>query len=99
MGRLEEVVRRLEAGNLPLEESLKAFEEGISLVRQGETRLGEAEKRIEQLLAAPQGDQVVPFEGEATSREAPRRPGSTGREPDAGGPEEPPPPDDADVPF
>jgi exodeoxyribonuclease VII small subunit len=35
---------------LPLEESLKAFEEGISLVRRGEAKLSEAEKRVELLL-------------------------------------------------
>jgi exodeoxyribonuclease VII small subunit len=80
IGCLEEVVKRLEAGNLPLEESLKAFEEGIALVRSGEARLNEAEKRVEQLLATPQGDKVVPLD-----------PGA--------GTGEPPPPDDADIPF
>ena len=60
--RLEEVVKRLEGGNLPLEESLKAFEEGIALVRSGEARLAEAEKRVEMLLASPSGDRVVPYE-------------------------------------
>lgn len=72
IGRLEEVVRRLEGGNLPLEESLKAFEEGIGLVRAGEARLDEADKRVEQLLAGPGGDKVVPFDPEARPTEARR---------------------------
>ncbi len=49
--RLEEVVKRLEGGELSLEDSLKDFEDGIRLVRRGESLLGEAERRIEQLLA------------------------------------------------
>jgi exodeoxyribonuclease VII small subunit len=69
IGRLEEVVKRLEAGNLPLEESLKAFEEGIALVRAGEARLNEAEKRVEQLLSTPQGTKPAPFEPEKEGSE------------------------------
>lgn len=92
IGRLEEVVKRLEQGNLPLEDSLKAFEEGVGLVRLGEARLGEAEKRVEQLLATPQGDQAAPLEPD--SKPAPR-----GARPTRAAPEEPPPPDDADIPF
>jgi exodeoxyribonuclease VII small subunit len=91
LARLEEVVKRLEAGNLPLEDSLRAFEEGIALVRAGETRLGEAEKRVEQLLATPQGEKAVPFEPEKGAEPA-RKPARTARE-------EPPPPGDDDVPF
>ena len=53
--RLEEVVSRLESGGLSLEESLAAFEEGVSLVRAGESRLAEAEKKVEILTASPDG--------------------------------------------
>ena len=96
LARLEDVVKRLEAGNLPLEESLKAFEEGVGLVRQGEARLNEAEKRVEQLLATPQGDKAVPFEPEAGQAEK----GKPARRPSGPqGLEEPPVPDDADIPF
>ena len=49
--RLESVLRRLEGGDLSLEDSLKDYEEGIRLVRQGETLLNDAERRIEQLMA------------------------------------------------
>ena len=97
VARLEDVVRRLEAGNLPLEESLKAFEEGIALVRAGEARLNEAEKRVEQLLATPTGDRAVPFEPEPLRAEAARKIPRAGPERDEG--EEPPAPDDSDIPF
>ncbi len=53
---------------LPLEESLKAFEEGIGLVRKGEAKLNEAEQRVELLLgesAEPAGINTrVPFDPE-----------------------------------
>ena len=49
LGRLEEIVGLLEAGNLPLEESLKIFEEGITLARHCARFLDEAERRIEVL--------------------------------------------------
>ncbi|MCI0549304.1 MAG: exodeoxyribonuclease VII small subunit [Candidatus Rokubacteria bacterium] len=45
--RLEQIVDTLEAGNLPLEESLKVFEEGIGLARRCARYLEDAEKRIE----------------------------------------------------
>ncbi len=45
--RLEQIVTALEAGNLPLEESLKVFEEGVTLARQCSRYLDEAERRIE----------------------------------------------------
>jgi exodeoxyribonuclease VII small subunit len=50
--RLEQVVDQLEAGNLGLEESLKVFEEGVSLARRCAKYLDEAEKRIELLTRA-----------------------------------------------
>jgi exodeoxyribonuclease VII small subunit len=59
--RLEEVVKRLEGGDLSLEDSLKAFEEGIGLVRKGERLLGDAEKRVEQLLSEDGEDKAVPL--------------------------------------
>ncbi len=49
LARLEEIVHTLESGNLPLEESLKAFEEGIGLARRCAKYLEEAERRIELL--------------------------------------------------
>jgi exodeoxyribonuclease VII small subunit len=49
--RLQQLVEELEGGELPLEDSLEKFEAGIGLVKQAETILGDAEKRIEQLLS------------------------------------------------
>ncbi|MEM9861057.1 MAG: exodeoxyribonuclease VII small subunit [Myxococcota bacterium] len=48
---LEGVVERLEGGDLSLEDSLAAFEEGIRLARLGTERLDAAERRVEELLA------------------------------------------------
>ncbi|MCX5903990.1 MAG: exodeoxyribonuclease VII small subunit [Proteobacteria bacterium] len=47
---LENIVQRLEDGNLSLDESLALFEEGIKLSRLCSQRLDEAEKKIELLL-------------------------------------------------
>ena len=49
--KLEGVVARLEKGDLPLEESLKAYEEGIALVRSAQGRLDGMDKRLEELLS------------------------------------------------
>jgi exodeoxyribonuclease VII small subunit len=47
---LEQVVRELERGDVPLEESLRLFEQGVKLSRECQERLGQAERRIEILL-------------------------------------------------
>jgi len=62
LARLEEIVDTLEAGNLPLEDSLKAFEEGVGLARRCARYLDEAEKRIE-LLTKDEGGllRIEPF--------------------------------------
>jgi exodeoxyribonuclease VII small subunit len=49
--RLGEIVQALERGDLPLEESLRLFEEGVALSRTSQQKLDLAEKRVEQLLA------------------------------------------------
>jgi exodeoxyribonuclease VII small subunit len=48
--RLTDIVEHLEGGELPLEESLRLFEEGVKLSRLAQTRLDSAEKRVEELL-------------------------------------------------
>jgi len=48
--KIETVVRDLESNDLPLDEALKRFEEGIALSREGSARLEEAERRIEEIL-------------------------------------------------
>ncbi|MBQ9760091.1 MAG: exodeoxyribonuclease VII small subunit [Clostridia bacterium] len=57
MTRLEEVIRLLESGNAPLDESLKLYEEGIALVRACTERLDGAEQKIKMLQM--QGDGQV----------------------------------------
>jgi exodeoxyribonuclease VII small subunit len=49
--RLGEIVEALEGGELPLEESLRLFEEGVRLARTSQSRLDRAERRVEELLA------------------------------------------------
>ena len=56
---LEEIVRKLERGDLPLEQSLEFFEQGIRLSRECQERLSQAERRIEILLRDNQGRPVV----------------------------------------
>jgi exodeoxyribonuclease VII small subunit len=53
--RLEQIVDRLEAGNLPLDESLQVFEEGVGLARRCARYLDDAEKRIELLTRDANG--------------------------------------------
>jgi exodeoxyribonuclease VII small subunit len=50
MRDLEELVERLEHGDLPLEESLTAFERGVMLTRACQTALKDAEQKVEILL-------------------------------------------------
>ncbi|MGI6744603.1 MAG: Exodeoxyribonuclease 7 small subunit [Firmicutes bacterium ADurb.Bin300] len=51
MKRLEEIVKLLENGNLPLEDSLQLFEEGTALVRKSEAYLDFAQQKITQLIS------------------------------------------------
>ena len=63
LARLETIVRNLEDGDLPLEESLKLFEEGVQLTRLCASRLDEAQRRIDLLTRGEQGDlKLVPFD-------------------------------------
>ncbi|OGP91600.1 MAG: exodeoxyribonuclease VII small subunit, partial [Deltaproteobacteria bacterium RBG_19FT_COMBO_43_11] len=48
--KLEDIVRKMETGDMPLEESMKSFEEGIKLIRFCSTRLEETQRRVEMLL-------------------------------------------------
>lgn len=61
---LEKIVRRLEDGDLPLEESLKLFEKGVKLSRECQERLSQAERRIEVLLKDENGSPTLQAIGE-----------------------------------
>ena len=56
LAELESVVRRLEEGDIPLEESLAAFERGVGLVRLLHARLDSVQTRIEELTRSERGD-------------------------------------------
>ncbi len=63
LARLEAIVARLEGGDLPLEESLGLFEEGVRLTRHCSKRLTEAERKVSILLKDAQGQlEEKPFE-------------------------------------
>ena len=74
IAKLEEIVQHLEAGNVGLAESLKLYEEGSGLLKQGQRLLAEAEQRIEQVSGEDaDGNPVLePFEA-AADRGKPRR--------------------------
>jgi exodeoxyribonuclease VII small subunit len=58
--RLAEIVEHLESGELPLEQALALFEEGVRLARTSQARLDAAEKRVEELLGIDEdGNPVV----------------------------------------
>ena len=65
LATLERIVRELERGDLPLEQSLDLFEQGVRLSRECQERLNEAERRIEVLLRGGDGSTIaVPFEAD-----------------------------------
>ena len=69
--QLEEVVQRLEKGELPLEDSLKLYEDGIRLSRLCHAKLEEAEGRIEVLLKDARGEPVTDASGQPKTRPVP----------------------------
>ena len=63
--QLEDIVKRLEAGSLSLEDSLKAFEEGVKYAAFCSGKLDEAERRVEILLRQKDGSlKREPFESQ-----------------------------------
>lgn len=65
MKRLEEIVRAMERGEVPLEESLRLFQEGTELVKCCGRLLDEAELQVRKITAGPDGTPVEEdFDGE-----------------------------------
>ena len=60
--RLEEIVQKLEEGNLSLDDSLKLFEEGIQLSRFCTKKLSEAEKKVEKLTKIGEEFKLEPLD-------------------------------------
>jgi len=61
--RLEEIVKKMEEGDMTLEKSLEAFEEGVNLSRFCSKKLDEAERKVEILLKDDEGGEIKPFAG------------------------------------
>ena len=55
LARLEEIAERLERGEMPLEEALKNYEEGVKIYRHCTTLLKEVERKIEILTKGEEG--------------------------------------------
>ena len=58
MQRLEQIVRAMERGEVPLEESLKLFQEGTELVQSCGKLLDEAQLQVNKILTAADGSPV-----------------------------------------
>ena len=58
MERLEAIVRQLEQGNAPLDESLKLFQDGTELVRSCQKLLDDAQLQVKKIMTAPDGSPV-----------------------------------------
>jgi len=72
LNKLEKIVSKLEEGDIPLEESLKLFEEGIRLSRFCNQKLDEAEKKVEILLKGKNGEvKAHPFDPSMNSGRVP----------------------------
>ena len=69
LAELEQIVERMEQGELSLDESLKQFERGIALTRSCQTALQQAEQKVEILLHKTGSDaesaQAIPFATDA----------------------------------
>ena len=64
MAELEELVNRMEQGEMPLEESLKDFERGIELTRNCQQALKDAEQKVQQLSAKQVDAELQPFDSD-----------------------------------
>lgn len=62
--KLEDIVRKMESGDMPLDEALKSFEEGIKIIRFCSGKLEETQRRVEMLLGKEESLQVKRFEGD-----------------------------------
>ena len=63
LGRLEEILARMESDDVALEEALQLFEEGVGHVREAEKVLAETELRVEELLSSGETRPMDPEAG------------------------------------
>ena len=70
LARLRVLVEKLEGGNLPLEDGLRCFEEGMTLCKRGAEILDRAERRVEVLLGSgAEGARTAPFDTSTSARD------------------------------
>ena len=69
--QLEGLVTRLESGDLPLEEALRTFEQGVRLTRECQSALAAAQQRVQQLLKRGDAVTVEDFDATAVLEERP----------------------------
>lgn len=69
LARLQDVVARLESGQLTLDESVRLFQEGTELARVCSARLDDAEQRIDRLVQAAGQVRLEPFEARQLKEE------------------------------
>ena len=64
--KLENIVREMEEGEMPLDSALKSFEEGIRLIRFCSAKLEDTQRRVEQLLEKENSLQIKNFQDKDT---------------------------------
>ena len=70
LSELETTVARIDSGELSLEESIKAFEQGVALVRSLNQKLEQVEKKIEVLVRDSQGElRTTPYRNEVKNED------------------------------
>ena len=63
LAELEKIVQRLEAGDVPLEDSIRIYERGAALKTHCESKLKAAQLKVEQIVVGPDGKpKAQPFE-------------------------------------
>lgn len=55
LAELEQIVRRLEAGQVKLDEAIQCYERGAQLKRHCEQKLSEAQQRVDRIVVGPEG--------------------------------------------
>jgi exodeoxyribonuclease VII small subunit len=55
LAELEQIVRRLEGGQVKLDEAIQSYERGAQLKRHCETKLNEAQQRVDRIVISPEG--------------------------------------------
>lgn len=71
LAELEQLVNQLEQGDIPLEESLKSFERGVSLTRTCQQALQDAEQKVQILMAKNGSQSLEPFTDEPSLKRIP----------------------------